>query len=740
VAEPPAARRESGARRLVTTDAGVLDALAYVPSPRVPPGPGHVEIRVRTTGLNFKDLLSALGTYPGDAGDLGNECAGEIVAIGAGVSEFAVGDAVVAFTPGSFANFVVADVRMVAPKPEGVSFEEAATVAGGFLTAYHALHHLADIGPGDRVLIHAATGGVGLAAVQLARRAGAEVFATAGSDTKRALLASLGVRYVFSSRSTDFADAILRATGGRGVSVVVNSLAGEMIEASARALGDGGRFVELGKTTVPAGAYGARMTYFNPDVAQECRRDPARFGAVLREVMGAVARGDLAALPYHAFPEHDTVAAFRFMARAQHIGKIVVRRDGDGAGPAPSAAAAISSDGSYLVVGGLGGLGLLVAGRLVARGARHLALMARRAPGPEEQAVIDQLARAGAKVLVVRGDVSLPEDVSAAMTRIAAELPPLRGVIQSAGVLDDGVLLQQSWERFAAVMAPKIDGSWNLHRATQDMPLDFFVMFSSVASLLGSAGQGNHAGANAFLDAFAFHRRARGLAALSVNWGAWSDIGAAARRRIAGRIATRGLGEIAPAAGLAAFDRVLTWPAAQVAVVPMDWQLYGRQFPGAQAPPFLADVMQQAMERAPRVSSQAPATSFVDRVRAAAPSEQPVLVAAMIRDAVVRGLGLDSSQGIDPHQPLGALGLDSLLAVELRNALSRALGLPRPLPATLLFDYPTLAGLAEYITTTVIGAAPPGSPLPKPAAAAGFEDIALLTDEEAEALLLQELE
>jgi acyl transferase domain-containing protein len=730
--------RATSSRRLVAADPGVLDSLTYVESPRVAPAAGQVEIRVRATGLNFKDLLSALGTYPGDAGELGNECAGEVIALGPGVSSFTVGDEVVAFAPGSFADIVIADERLVARKPANISFEAAATIAGGFLTAHHALHHLAMIGPSDTVLIHAATGGVGLAAVQLARRAGATVIASAGSDTKRQWLASMGIRHRFSSRSTGFADATRQATDGRGVDVVLNSLAGDMIDATASVLREGGRFVELGKVNRPSGALVQRMKYFNPDVAEECRRDPGRFGGVLREIMEAVARGELAPLPVHAFAERDTIAAFRFMARARHIGKIVVRRDGMGTAPP---AIPIRADASYLVVGGAGGLGLLVARHLAARGARHLALMARRAPGAAEQEAIDQLIRDGVRVLVLQGDVARPEDVAAVMARVSRELPPLRGVIQSAGVLDDGVLQQQSLARFAGVMAPKVAGTWNVHNATRHLPLDLFVMFSSVASFLGSPGQGNHAAANAFLDAFASYRRARGLAGLTINWGAWSDIGAAARRQIGGRIAMRGLGEIAPADGIVAFDRVLEWAEAQVAVVPIDWQVYGRQFATGHVPPFLADVLAQSEKRAPAARAPQPVVaSFVSQVRAAAPSEQPVMVTAMIREHVGRGLGLSAAEAINPHQPLGALGLDSLLAVELRNALSRALALSRPLPATLLFDYPTIAGLAEYIMATVIGEPPVAAASSSPAPSLDFEDVAALSDAEAEALLLQELE
>jgi polyketide synthase 12/myxalamid-type polyketide synthase MxaB len=277
----------------------------------------------------------------------------------------------------------------------------------------------------------------------------------------------------------------------------------------------------------------------------------------------------------------------------------------------------------------------------------------------------------------------------------------------------------------------------------EGLALDFFIMFSSVASLLGSAGQGNHAAANAFLDALAFHRRARGLPGLSINWGAWSAVGAAARRQIGGRIAARGLGEITPENGLAALDQLFAWPRPQVGVVPVDWQVFRRQFPEGQEPPFLSDQLvgtQAAVRPTPEAATE---SGIVERVRKAAPGERREIIARFIRDQVGKGLGLDPAQPIDGNQPLVALGLDSLLAVELRNALSRGLGFTRRLSATLLFDFPSISALADHLLATIVEAQPAATPAPAPRRAAATVDegeIAALTDEEAEALLLEELE
>ncbi len=728
-------------RRLASSEPGLLDALRYVDAARRQPGRGEVEIAVHAAGLNFKDVLVALGRFPDPAAGLGHECAGEVVAVGAAVTEFAVGDAVIAFAPGSLATHVIADALLVAHKPAALSFEQAATIAGGFLTAHHSLHTLAKIGAGDSVLVHAATGGVGLAAVQIAQRAGATVFATAGSDAKRAALSKLGVAHVFSSRDTGFAGQIEQLTEGRGVSVVLNSLTGDVLEASVRALGVGGRFVELGLGSELSAGARARLgegSYFNPNVAQECLNEPLRFGRVLRDIVAAVERGELSPLPHRTFDAADTVLAFRLMARAGHIGKVVIRQ---GVGEPTQR---ITSDATYLIVGGLGGLGLLVAERLVERGARHLALMGRRPPGAAEEATLGRLVEQGVQVLVLSGDVANPGDVARVMARMASECPPLRGVIHAAGVLDDGVLVQQTRDRFVRVMAPKVAGGWNLHEATAGLDLDFFIQFSSIASLLGSQGQGNHAAANAFLDALASHRRARGLPALSINWGAWADVGAAARRKIGQQIAGRGWGEITPDAGLAVLEHVLGWSRPQVGVLPIDWQVYRQQFGDGQEPRFLSELMLAHPSATASPSEAAVAAArFADRVRGAAPGERHALVARLVREQVVKALGLDASRPIDGDVPLAAMGLDSLLAVALRNALNRELGLSKRLSATLLFDYPSINALTGHLHDTILEGPPAAAPAPAArAAASGISeaDIASLTDEEAEALLLEELE
>ncbi len=387
--EPQAARPvqlEIGAR-------GTLQHLAWQPSSSRAPAAGEVEIRVHATGLNFKDVLNTLGMYPGDAGPLGGECAGEVVSVGAGVSGVAVGERVAAIAPGAFRSYVTAPAELVVPLPTDMSYATGASIPIAFVTAAYTLLHLAKLQAGERVLIHAAAGGVGLAAVQLAQRAGAEVFATAGSAAKRAYLRELGVAHVLDSRTLAFAEEVKAATGGRGVDVVLNSLAGEFIPASLGLLAPGGRFLEIGKSGLlsaeEAAALGHDRRYFAVDWSVDAVENPQLIRSLLEDVMAAIAAGELTPLPLRQFAQEDAQAAFRYMAQARHTGKIVVMHDVASAeGDRPGR---IRADFTYLITGGLRGLGLRVARWLAERGASSLALVGRSAPGAAEQAEIRAL-------------------------------------------------------------------------------------------------------------------------------------------------------------------------------------------------------------------------------------------------------------------------------------------------------------------------------------------------------------
>jgi myxalamid-type polyketide synthase MxaB len=566
---------------------GVLDNLTLVRVPRRRPGPGEVEIRVEAAGLNFRDVLNVLGMYPGDPGPLGSECAGRVVEVGEGVRGLEAGDAVLAMAPASFSSYVTVGADFVARKPELLSMEESATIPIAFLTAHYGLDRLAGMSAGQRVLIHAAAGGVGMAAVQLALRAGATVFGTAGNDQKREYLKSLGVSHVMDSRSVLFAEQIEEITEGRGVDIVLNALSGDFIPKSLSVLARGGWFLEIGKRGIwneaQVESFRPGVSYRAFDLGEMYQHDAGQVRSMLEELRAWFTDGSLRPLPRRVYALDHAADAFRFMAQAKHIGKVVLVQPAGAeaasvevVSPAVRPPASIHADATYLVTGGLGGLGLAVSRGLVERGARSLVLVGRSAPTESARAVLGELESSGARVVVFQGDVASPGDVRRLLEEITASMLPLRGVIHAAGVLDDAPLVKQDWERFRKVMMPKVDGAWNLHVQTEATPLDFFVLFSSVASVLGSPGQANYASANAFLDGLAQVRRARNLAGTSINWGPWAEVGMAASQteRAQRRLQEQGFDAIAPADGLRALDAVLAAGPVQVAVMSVRWERF----------------------------------------------------------------------------------------------------------------------------------------------------------------------
>ncbi|HEV3076882.1 MAG TPA: type I polyketide synthase [Thermoanaerobaculia bacterium] len=718
--------------RLEAASPGVLESLRAVALSEPRPGPREVLIRVRASSLNFRDLLSILGLYPGETLALGGECAGEVLALGEGVSGLDVGQRVVALAPGSLASRVTARAELVAPLPERLGFEEAAALPIVFLTAHHALARLGRLAAGERVLIHAAAGGVGMAAVQLAQHIGAEIFATAGRPEKRELLRSLGVRQVFDSRSCEFAAQILDATGGRGVDVVLNSLAGEMIPASLSLLRPGGRFLEIGKTGIweaqrVAASYPG-VQYHTIAIDRQIEEDPETLGRQLREAMERFGCGEWSAIPVRSFPVTAAVAALRLMQQARHAGKLVLRH------PPEGGETLIRPDATYLVTGGLGDLGLAAARHLAAGGAGALVLAGRRAPQPEHSAALSALVDAGTRVVVRQLDVADAGAVAALIAELRRDLPPLRGVLHAAGTLDDSAVAEHSFSRFPAVLAPKVAGTWNLHQATRDLPLDFFVLFSSVTAALGLLGSASYAAANSFLDAFAHHRGSLGLPASSVNWGRWqagmtTRAGAADRRRMA----DLGMAEIPLRSGFALLERMLESGRAQLAVLPIDWERFVPRFGAGLRLRFFDEVL--AAPGQPAAGAGEPGGEGLRSQLESLPADRRrEALETFVRRQVARVIGVDGT--IEAARPLQEAGLDSLMAVEVRNALAGAVG--TRLPATLLFDYPTISALSEYLAASVfawpVAAAPAGACAPGPG-----DDLSGASEEELDGLLEHEL-
>ncbi len=696
---------------------GSLDAIQVAPEPERPLEPGEVRAAIEAFGLNFRDVFIALGLVDDF---MGGEFCGRALEVGDGVSSVAVGDRIVGMTFRNYGSETVTLEKMIAPAPPGFSVTELATIPTAFVSAALSFE-LSGLNAGDRVLIHAGAGGVGLAAIQLAQATGAEVFATA-SARKRAYLRSLGVKHVFDSRTTAFGQEILDATDGAGVDMALNSLTGEgFIEASLSCLAQGGRFVEMGRMDILSEE---EMAAVRPDVSYAIlmidvlkEEEPARAGDILRRVTARLAAGELKPLIHARWPVAEAGRAMKCMQGGRHIGKIVFANS-------PLVRGRLRDDRTYLVTGGLGGIGCAVAGWLAERGAGAIALNGRRPPDPEVETEIDALRQRGAAVQVELADVTDADAIDEMLARIDETLPPLGGVIHSVGVLSDAAIGNQRWETFETVMWPKMLGAWQLHRATADRDLDMFVLFSSVAGVLGNPGQSNHAAANAFLDQLAAHRRAMGLPGQAIAWGAWSEIGEAEeqRERMTRRSATTGIEWITPQQGLRAFDRLVREDAATSVVLARDWVAFGESLEGR--PTFLEDLL--SADEDAEADAATSSEDLLSRLREAPAGMREELLVSFLQQEVKAVLRLPSEPA--PAVAFFDLGMDSLMAVELRNRLNRAFFNEYVVPNTVVFDYPNIASLADHLIEELseISSAPApqpqAPPQPEPQAEVRRED------------------
>ncbi|GAB3874926.1 hypothetical protein GCM10027610_144460 [Dactylosporangium cerinum] len=666
--------------RLESAGGGTLESLVFAPSGVVPLGPGEVRIGVRATGVNFRDVLLGLGVYP-EPGLMGAEGAGVVVEVAADVTGLQVGDRVFGLFNGGFGPLVVVDHRVVSVFPAGWSFVEAASVPMAYLTAWYALRDLAGVRAGESLLVHAAAGGVGMAAVQLARHWGVEVYGTA-SPPKWDALRSLGLddAHIASSRDLDFEATFRAATGGRGVDVVLNSLAGPFVDASLRLLAPGGRFSEMGKADVRdpevvAEQYGG-ASYRAFDVSEA---GFARIGVMLAEIAALFEQGALSLSPVTAWDVREAGAAFRHMSQAKHIGKNVLTI------PA-------IPQGSVLITGGTGGLGALLAEHLVrSHGVRSLVLTSRRGPdAPGAGALVDRLAELGAHAEVVACDAADRDAVAAVVAGRA-----LAGVVHCAGVLDDGVFAALTPERLDGVLRPKVDAAVHLHELTKDMDLAWFVVFSSASATFGSAGQANYAAANAFLDGLMSYRRSLGLPGLSLGWGLWAEA-SGMTGHLAGRDVARAGGGLSTELGLALFDAAMLQSRPHLVPTPLDLAAV-RTAPGP-VPPLLRRSAGAQMRRA--VDGPTGGGTLADRLAAMPEADRERLLLDLVTGAAAAVLGHGTADAVDARRAFKDLGFDSLTSVELRNRLNTATG--TRLPATLVFDHPTPTALAHHLHTQLL--------------------------------------
>ena len=665
------------------------------------PAADEVRIRPRAAGVNFKDVLYALGLLQGYSEAhgvtssrqvrLGFEAAGVVEAVGVNVSDIAPGQEVIAIGEGLLSSKFCVPRVGVLPKPAHLSFEQAATLPTAFLTVMYGLEELARLSSDDTVLIHAAAGGVGQAAIQIANRAGARVIATA-SRAKWDHLRAQGVLHVFDSRSLDFAEEVMRLTDGRGVSVVLNSLKGAFAESSLGVLGQGGRFVELGKIETLGSESVARrrpdVSYYEFDLGDVLRDDPLLQGRLFAELSRRLERSELEPLAITRFELADAASAFLFLAQGKNVGKVALSL--------PESldhrrlSATIRPESAYLISGGLGGLGLLTAEWLVDRGARTLALLSRRSPSEAALAQIEGLRSQGANVTVLCADVADAKAVERICRELDGGAGRLKGVVHAAGVLGDSFIEGIQLDQLGDFLSAKTQGAINLHRATLGMKLDFWIGYSSAAAQMGSEGQAAYAAANAFLDGLCSFRRGHGLPAMGINWGPWGDVGMASRLEpvVVARYAERGITPLRPEMGLRALEFALRSNAGQLAIVQIDWARYLNAFRG-RPPALLERFGKHQKERLVRRGKLAGELKALD-----VQARQARLTEFVVGE-FARVSGLSRPDAVDTGRAFSEMGLDSLLALDLRNCLETELDCS--LSTTLLFEHPNVASVVQHL-------------------------------------------
>ncbi|MDR3203795.1 MAG: SDR family NAD(P)-dependent oxidoreductase, partial [Deltaproteobacteria bacterium] len=668
-----------------------IENLCLKPLLRSEPRLGEIEIEVEAVGLNFKDVMIAMGLTAHRDGSIGTDCSGRVSKIGAQVTNFQVGDRVFATAYGAFASHVVTPATSAAKMPQDLSFTDAAAIPTVFMTAWYTLVDRGRVEKSSKVLLHSAAGGVGLAAIQVAKGAGAEIYATAGTARKRSLLKSLGVKKVYSSRSPKYADLLLKDTGGEGVDIVLNFLTGQAADAGLRALKSGGRFIEIGRTNVRTpeqiAAIRSDIEYCVIDLERMGYEESDKLIAIFRSVMDGFEKGVFKPIRKRVFSMENCIEAFRYMMEARHIGKVVVKRS------FRPTSGSIRQDCFYLITGGLSELALALAEHLANKGAKKLILLARREAKDQEIEAISALKTKGVEIVTLKADLTNRESLETIWRERVLNLgAPLAGIYHLAGLLDDDLIINLNWERFDKVMAPKLDGAWFLHELTCDIDLDYFVMYSSMASIMGTHGQSNYAAANTFLDALAAYRRSDFLPAFSVNWGAWNSIGAVNRMGIMERIRRQGVEGFEPKTALAILDRLVAGRDSQRAVMKIDWNRMLPIISAGAGASFFSELKAKKPSIGAKAAIESSDSALAEKLRAMPMDKRVSALRQYLKKEIASFLHIDKDT-IPDEAELVNLGMDSLVSLDLFQRIGKDLKIriaPREIAAN-----PNVAAMSE---------------------------------------------
>tara|TARA_R100000027_G_scaffold7932_4_gene6004 strand:- start:27724 stop:33774 length:6051 start_codon:yes stop_codon:yes gene_type:complete len=699
--DEPIAMTLSGAQR--------IESISYRNCNRREPGEKEVEIRIHSSALNYKDYLKVVGrlstiatkdTYFEDS--IGMECIGEVVRAGNGFEPvMQVGQTVIGFAQNAFSSYATTQASLLVPAPREAG-PWAAGITVVYLTAVHGLERLANLSKGERVLIHQATGGLGMAAIQVARRIGAQIFVTAGSEEKRSTLRSMGIEHVYASRDLSFSEGIRKATNGEGVDVVLSALAGPAQHESLSLLRSGGRFIEVGKKDIiensglPLRSFNRNILFASVDIDRLILERPILIKEMLQEIVGRFDRGEFQPDPGQLFPANQIQQAFQLMAQSQHRGKILLdyRKGSVDIPSSPRQPGRIRSDGSYLVTGGTSGFGLETAKWLCRQGAGRVILLSRRGMDSDGlRETLNLLDSEDTEIVVEQGDVTDPLSLQPTAAKMSSDGFTPAGVIHGAMVLDDSPLLDMESAKFSRVFEPKVKGLLNLLEELPSAELDFFLCYSSISSLIGNRAQSNYVAANAILDATCHDLRSKGVPALSINWGALSESGVVARSsELGGILESAGITGLSNQEALTVLEKSLAADLPQVAAFSLDWEKWQDSHPALNGDPRFAE----HVERASGGEEDPVLTELRQVLESHPPEEQIILVEERLASGLSAVLKIPPDQ-IKPESKLSEMGVDSLLLLELSLELKARTGVS--ISAMEFLKGPSLRDLGGIVLT-----------------------------------------
>lgn len=684
----------------ITKEPGLLSNIVLQQKVIILPTEDEVQVEVMSLGINFMNLMSALGIYPGKKngfGTLGIECAGMVTKVGKNVQHLKVGDAVFGMAYHSMTSHINVNGNLMQKIPNKLTYNDAATIPVVFLTAYYGLITLGRLRKGERVLIHAATGGVGLSAIQIAQEIGAEVFATAGSEEKRTYLKSLGINNIYDSRSLDFIEKIKSDTNGKGVDIVLNSLTGAAMVGSLSLLNNFGRFIEIGKKDIYDNAkigleiFSRGLSYSMIDFEKMIFETPKFVGELWQEIIPFFENNKYKPLPKKVFTIDKCVEAFEYMSKSEHIGKIIVNVENKQVSilSIPKSRIVFNENASYLLTGGYGGLGLTFVKWMHENGAKHFILTGRSGPNLDAIAKIEELRKQGIEIIIAQADSSKFSDLERVFSSIN-ENHPLKGILHLSGVLDDAALQNIEDEQFVRVLKPKVDGAFYLQELSKNIDLDIFLLFSSSTLLFGSPGQSAYCAANAYLDALSSKLNAKGKEAISINWGTVSDVGLAASSGNRGdRLAEEGVFALSPAECVEAFEKVGNTSKPSLGIFKFDPIKWQNTYTSTQSNPYFEHFKGvETNTTSSKIGFKEQLLKIVDN------QELVTFVEEAIKEKVSAVLKMNPNK-IDTKTAFKTLGIDSLMSIQLKNQLEKSFELS--ISVTAFWTYPNIREFAKFL-------------------------------------------